>query len=818
VISPARGPGGVQPGGVQPGGVQPGGPEPGGLQPGGRPAARPRDWAASAAWASAALVAAANVLAVTGYPVPFLGPALGFWFLVVHPVYLLCTTSVWGGSGWAERLGYSLGAVLLVLLLGGLGLNTVLPALGAGRPLDPFPVAALADAITVALYLLRRRYPARPSWRRCLAGAGPAGGRLAAGAGACVALAVLGANRLNNGAGGQLSLIALGGILVLAVLLLCGRHRLQDEMICVTVYLLSLALLLMTSLRGWYVTGHDVQTEYLAFQLTYSHAHWDIGSFSNPYNACLSITILPTELAQVTHVFDPYVFKVFFQLIFAVCPVLGYTIARRYYPKWVSIMAVVYFIGFPTFFTDMPFLNRQEMAFMFACPAILAMTQRQWGLRRRRLMLIAACLGMELSHYSTMYLFLGTLTVAWLAERGRWIPRRSRGTAGARPAVAGGAAGDSWTLSVGVILTAAVIAAGWGGAATGTMGGAVTDAGAVASSLIGKTAGVRSGDVAYGLLPGSGPSAQSLLDGYRRQTMGERDGSASAAYLPAALVGRYRTPAVAGPQAMPLTAAGRLLAAAGIPVDGLNTAIRQAAARGEQLFTIIGLTAILSARRGRRRPGREYPGREYLGLCLGSIVMVALITVLPDLSADYDVLRAFQASLLVLAPVLVAGSCLAFLPLGESRAARAGAAIGLALFASTIGFVPQVLGGYPAQLSLNNSGADYSTYYTHPQEVAAVNWLSGQPGVLPAGVQAENVTDRFAFTSPGRVSGRQVIGDIYPTLIRRSSWVILGYSTMHTGQASVFYEGNLISYAYPVGILQAGKNLVYNNGGTEIYR
>jgi uncharacterized membrane protein len=795
VISLARGPGG------------PGGP----VQPGALPAAWHRDWAA---WASAASIVAANVLAVTGYPVPFLGPALGFWFLVVHPVYLLCTTSVWGGSGWAERLGYSLGAVLLLALLGGLGLNTVLPPLGVSRPLDPFPVAALGDAITVALYLFRRRNPARPSWRQCLASVGPVGGRITAGAGACVALAVLGANRLNNGAGGQVSLIALGGILVLAFLLLRCRHRLQDEMICVTIYLLSLALLLMTSLRGWYVTGHDIQTEYLAFQLTYSRAHWDIGSFSNAYNACLSITILPTELAQVTHVFNPYVFKVFFQLMFAVCPVLGYTIARRYYPNWISIMAVVYFIGFPTFFTDMPFLTRQEMAFLFVCPAILAMTHRQWGLRRRRLALIAACLGMELSHYSTMYLFLGALAVAWLAESGgRWMPQRWRRTASAEPSMAGAAAGDSRTLSIGAILTATVIAVGWGGAATGTIGGAVADASAVASSLIGKTAGVWSGDVAYGLLPGSRPSAQSLLNGYRHQTMWQRAGPASAAYLPASLVGRYRTPAVTGLQAMPLTAAGRLLAAANIPVDGLNAAMRQAAARGEQLFTIIGLTAILFVRRGRRQPGREY-----LCLCLGSVVMVALITVLPDLSADYDVLRAFQESLLVIAPVLVAGSCLAFRPLGESRAIRAAAAVGVALFASTIGFVPQILGGYPAQLSLNNSGEDYNTYYTHPQEVAAVNWLSSQPGVLPAGVQAENVTDRFAFTSPGRVSGQQVIADIYPTLIRPSSWVILGYSTIHTGQASVFYEGNLISYAYPVGILQASKNLVYNDGGAEIYR
>src|ERR1035441_2621063 len=91
-------------------------------------------------------------------------------------------------------------------------------------------------------------------------------------------------------------------------------------------------------------------------------------------NACLSITILPTEVGQVAHVDDPYVYKFFFQLIFALCPVLVYAIARRYWSGSISVLAVVYFIGFPTFFTDMSFLNRQEIAFVFVCVALLAIT------------------------------------------------------------------------------------------------------------------------------------------------------------------------------------------------------------------------------------------------------------------------------------------------------------------------------------------------------------------------------------------------------------------------------------------------------------
>ena len=135
-------------------------------------------------------------------------------------------------------------------------------------------------------------------------------------------------------------------------------------------YLLSAALLLMTSLRGWSVTGHDIQLEYRVFQLTAAHGKWDMSTFQNPYNACLSITLLPTQMAALLHVDDPYIYKVFFQLLFAACPVMVFLLARRYFSVRVAVLAVVYFIGFPTFFTDMPFLNRQEMALLFVAAGL----------------------------------------------------------------------------------------------------------------------------------------------------------------------------------------------------------------------------------------------------------------------------------------------------------------------------------------------------------------------------------------------------------------------------------------------------------------
>lgn len=775
------------------------------------PASHDHNWAI---WVSVVLVCAANALAVTAYAVPFVGPAIGFWFLVLHPVYLLSTTSLWRHCTAAERVGYSLTGVLLFLMVGGLGFNTLLPLIGVEHPLGSIPVTTLVDVLTVTLWFLRAKYSAKPIWRDVISAVSPVESRFLLVAGLCVVLAVLGANRLNNGEGDGLSILALSVLVAVFVLLLVWRQKIREGIICSVIYMLSLALLLMTSLRGWYVTGHDIQTEYRVFQLTVAHGRWSISYFHNAYNACLSITILPTEFSQILHVDAPYVYKLFFQLMFSLCPVLVYAISRRYWRRTISILATAYFVGFPTFFTDMPFLNRQEIAYLFVCVAILAITNAQWSLRTRRFALFAAGVGVELSHYSTMYVFLVTLTGAWLARiiiemsRSGWHRRKNSARSNAQ----------SWatissTISIAVIVGVAAIAFIWGGIATGTAGTAVTDATSSITGFFGNSEGSQAGAVSYGLVHASVTGPAAVLENYRDASLTQRAGASPSVYVPASIVARYPTPVVNEPS-LPITSFGHLISDLGIPVSVLNAVIREAAAKGEQIFILIGLISFLVFGKYRQRIGREF-----FSLCVGSTMMVALLTVLPNLSVDYGILRAFQEALIIIAPVLVVGSLAFFQMLGRRWGPIAAGLVCIGLLSSTTGLLPQLLGGYPAQLSLNNSGQYYEIYYTHPQEVAALNWLSSEPDTLPANVQAENFTDRFTFTTPSSVSGQQVLGDIYPTLVRRSSWVILGYTTVRKGIATTDAgTGPIITYAYPIDFLQVSKNLVFNDGGSEIYK
>jgi uncharacterized membrane protein len=760
-------------------------------------------------------VAVANVLAVSHLSLPFLGPAIGFWFLVLLPTYLLYTTRLWGGAGAGERIAYSITSVLLVLMLAGLAINSLLPLLGYQRPLSPIPIVVLGDIINLSLYLCRRRYPGTFGHRLELGRipkVSPRASRLIIGSALSVALAVAGANRLNNGAGDTVSLAALACMVVVLVLLLLWHSRVGEGVTCGVIYMVSLGLLLMTSLRGWYVTGHDIQTEYFTFQLTAAHAHWSMTYVhNNAYYACLSITILPTELVQVAHVAGPYIYKVFFQILFAFCPVLVYLIARRFFPVIISIIATIFFISYPTFFTDMPYINRQEIAFLFTGVAILAITNSAWSLRWRQAMLFAAALGIELAHYSTMYFLVSVCLIAWIGQffALRQFRRAKDESAATRTAWAT----NIRTVGIGSIVVLVGITLIWGQFLTQTSSSAFKDAAEGIGGVVAPN-GLAALQIQNVPIFGSSPDLQTALNQYRQAAFIVRAVRREKGYIPLGHVYAYDSPEiVSGTPNLPLTAVGRLLGDVGISATEVNTFIRNAAAKDELLFSVVGFAALFVARRLRRSVGREV---FFIGA--GCIVMLGLVLVLPNLSIDYGIVRGFQQSLIVIAPVLVLGALATFSPFGRTAALRMCAVLAVAIFISTSGFLPQVLGGYPAQLSLNNSGQYYDVYYEHPQEVAAVSWLGNQPDVLADGVQASFTSNRFAFTTPSEVNGREVVGDIYPPLVRVSSWVVISDWTMHSGLTASYFNGDLITYKYPLKFLQVNKNLVFNDGGAEIFR
>jgi uncharacterized membrane protein len=759
---------------------------------------------------SLALLVATNIILLNGHRLAFIGPALGWWLIIAHPTYLICTTRIWKRISGAERVAYSLGAVVLVLVVGGLLLDVLLPHIGVPRPLDQDPVLVSIDVMNVGLLAWRlRRGATGTTWRSNLQLLDRREWRVLALSACCLPLVVAGANRLNNGGGDLVTLLGLSAVAVTFVALLNWRAHIRDSVVATSTYVLGLCLLLATSLRGWYITGHDIQREYRVFQLTKDHGVWNIGTFRDAYNACLSITILPTEIWQMTRLDDPYVYKVFFQLLFAICPVIVYLLARRYWSKRIAILSVVYFVGFPTFFTDMPFLNRQEIAFVFLGLAFLAMTRRQWSARRRRLIMFVCAIGIGLSHYSTMYIFIGTLVVSLLAVYATilWARLRRRRREAKDRSV------QLWaerarTVTIGLVVAAGLVAFLWGSVITHTATGVV----ATLQEALPSAGGPHSVDTSLSLISGAGPTSQELINQYEKKTLHDRKKEEVGLYLPLSKALAFPTDAVKA-VSLPPTSTGHLLSDVHVPVGTVDKIMRGLVSTGEQVFIGIGLLAVGCVAWRRRKAGQDF-----FFLSVAGVVMVGAVTVLPGLSVSYGLLRALQQALFLIAPILVIGSFVAFKWFGSLWAARVATWVALLFLIFTVGVMPQVLGGAPAQLNLNNSGVYFNDYYAHPEEIGALQWLGGQPETLPGGVQAEPFTDLFFFKAQNDVDGRQYVTDIFPTLVRKSTWVVLGYSTVHTGIATAFVNGDLVPYRYPMGFLRQNKDLVYNNGGTVIYK
>ncbi len=761
-------------------------------------------------------VLAANVVVLLGKPVPWLSPVAGCVLLFGLPMFLLYSKLDWQWADPSERLGYSLVLTLLMLMCMGLAINIVLPHVGVSRPLDRLPVLLAADAVLLALALWRRHHWPRATARRLPWLSGKDKTVLAFCVGILLA-SIAGAIRLNNDAGGGVTLAMLVAAAMMLALLLAWRRSLDARVVTWAVYCLAAALLLMTSLRGWYITGHDIQLEYRVFQLTKANGSWRMSRFNDPYNACLSITILPTMVAQLTRIADPYVYKLIFQLIFAYCSVMVYKLARRYASMGVALLAVIYFIAFPTFINDVPFIDRQEIAFLFVAGAFLMMTNGSAPLTTRRSFVALCSVGVVISHYSTAYVLIGTLLAAWLLRRATPfllpavnIARRWRHLPGliVRPVRATSAIG---LLNILVLVVASLL---WTGAYTRTERGLTQTLSSVVQSIRGSPApGSRSADVSYSLFSFRTPSEGEVWRDYMSAMLRETQaGRAAGVYYPKQLLSQYPTPMVTQ-KAMPVTRVGRDLGKVHVHAAYVNSVIRQGAARLYQVLLGVGLFAVLfSKRRGLAR------GVDFYALAWGATVVVAVQVVLPIVSIDYGILRAFQQALIVMSPFVAFGTIALFKWLGDRWSLALSSAVAILLFLSLSGVLPQVLGGYPPQLNLNNAGEYYDLYYPHPQEVAAIRWLGGLVSGKPGQTQLEIQTDRYTFNRVQTYAGVSPESDIWPGLLRKNAYVFLGTQTVQKAQAAISYKGDLILYEYPISLLDREKDLIFVDGGARIYR
>lgn len=757
------------------------------------------------------LAACAALLVLLDLDAPVLRPLAGLYLALGVPTWVLTRRLRWAVDTPVHALLLSLGASLLGLIVLGLALNTVLPWSGYDEPLARGPVSAAVVAVGVLALLWRPRTPLlQSSPRHVLEQVAALPWRLVPALSVLsVLVSVAGALRLNNGAGSTVAV--LGHVLVAALLVVVVSTRRGGPWTdALAVYAVGLSLLLSTSLRGWDISGHDVQREFISFQLTADAGRWSMSDYPNAYHACLSVNILPTVLADVTGLSGPVVFKLVLQLLAATVPVVVLLLARAVLERRLALAAVGVFVGFPTFSTDMPYLIRQEMAFLFLALAFLVATQRGVPLLHRRVLVAVFGVAVVLSHYSTTYLMIATMLIGLVLLRGleRWRRHRAVDQAGDvrlrdEPLV---------LLHSGVLVAIVVATFVWVSPVTHSGGHLLDTADESVANLLDGKGGLGSSDLSYSLLPGQEISDAERLEQFTEDAVQARRDDTTGDYL-VPLTASVTDPESVSMGHDPLTGLGSALDRL-VPVTTANGLLRTGSAFLLQVLLLVGLAAVVLRR---ARGIAELPDQTRATM-VGALGAVAMVVVVPGLSAEYGVLRALQQALVLLAPVVVIGALtvLGVVPVLRRHAERWVQVGVVGLVVVLTGVVSTVTGGYNGVLALSNSGPYHEIHYVTAPEVAGYRWL----GEFAGGriVQAEVISDKLAANrltwNPSQVL---VASDAFPASLRTGSAVFLGPDTLRNGYAAEFFGGSLVTYRYPVEKLERRLDVVFSTPGARIY-
>lgn len=747
----------------------------------------------------------------------------GFSFLILVPGGLtvlalrLHHLNFWGG------LGLTVGISILELMGIGLLINTLLPALGIERPLTGSYILTSVSLFVLLLLVINwmRWQEIRVSVRKYIFFNNLTDTLLAFSPILFVVLSIFGAIRLNNEGGNQLTVAMLALVGIYVFILARFSKSASAGVLPTAIFFLSLSLLLMTSLRGWYITGHDVQREYMTFELAKNIGQWSMEAYKDAYNACLSITILPTIFYNLLRFYDPYVYKVFFQIIFAFVPSILYLIARRYVSELVALVSTVYFIAFPTFFGDMPMLNRQEIAFLFLALMMYILFEGGASKKLRKTLFLLFGLGVVVSHYSTTYsviIILGFTTCAYpiLWRLATYIRRWNLLPHSIISEFWPNNIGMKRMITIPMVIALAGMSFLWSSILTDTASNSLLKVVKETISVIRNNAGenAQSGDVKYSLLSWSKVDLDAALEAYKRKEIDPvRARSAEGVYYDSNSFEAYPI-RVADPDTLPATTLGVAMQALGIDPYSFNYIFRQSSAKVLQILFLVGFFYSMFSRKYFKNIETEFTL-----LAAGSMLFVLAVVVLPVLSVQYGLLRAFQQSLIFFGVFIVIGSLVAFQWLGQKIRYLIATSLACILLLSSTSFISEMTGGYLPMLHLSNAGTYYNLYYAHDSEVGGIHWLERN---LPRNEQDEyqsNVqTDRYTSTKIMSITDINPLNDIHPALIRRNAYVFLGFANTNKEQATVVYNGDLINYTYPIDFVEKNKNLLYDNGGSRIYR
>ena len=130
-------------------------------------------------------------------------------------------------------------------------------------------------------------------------------------------------------------------------------------------------------------------------------------------------------------------------------------------------------------------------------------------------------------------------------------------------------------------------------------------------------------------------------------------------------------------------------------------------------------------------------------------------------------------------------------------------------FLNLTGFISHLTGDYYPQLTLDNSGLYYDTYYVHKSDILAIVWLT-KNNVDNAPVDAD-LTGVNKLLTYGDINASD---SDFPPIIQKDAYVYQEVAIFTIAPIN----NDVQIFNLPKSFLDSNKNLVYSNGKNNIYK
>jgi uncharacterized membrane protein len=727
---------------------------------------------------------------LVGFEVNFLylRQILGFLFLIFIPglLIMLCfkirTLKFW------EFLVYTIGLSIAFIMFTGLVVNWTLPALNlTDKPLSLYPILCCFDIFLVVLGIVawfRNKYldpikvtvpklDALNSIFFIIPMTFPV-------------LAILGAFLLNNHGTNILTMIMLGGIAIYVLLLTIFRKRLNENIWPWAIWMISLALVWMTSMRGWGIPSHDILFESKIFELTNQNSYWDINSFPNAYNSCLSLNILPQIFYLFNNFSENFLFK--FVLVFGtsliplICLIFFNLLFKK---KIIGFFSSFFMITNIVFMLELPMEIRQSFALIFFGLFLITLYLETIPFRIKKILIIFFGISIIVSHYSTAYIFLSIISLTYFGNLiyKQFKKREIIKELDLKPQ------NYKFPLTGVFVLLLLLFGFLWYSQITPTSTGIVDTMSKTLLNLNNifsdelkqqDTSLTKQINIFY-----QPENLTKTLIKYQEES--NLNGSYNLNYPINLVYPKILTPLIN-------TNFSKILSF----INNFITLIFKGL-----IFLGVFLMFIYKKRFKINTP--------FLLMAIISIILLLLIIMLPFLSSSYSTARFFIQTLFILSPCAFIINLLT----KENTSSKLIYFFSLILiftFLFNAGFITQIFGGDYPVYNLNNGGNLYDELYFFKSDDLSLIWiLSGHNQV-----NADNsLKTRLA------IKGYQynlISDDVLPSMVETESYVIEGYTNNLMGRTFKIFNNRLIFFNFPEEFFNKNKNEIYNNGDSNIFK